>query len=134
MTAKSNHVGSTLDNFLHEEEILPQVTAAAIKRVLAWQVTEEMKRQGITKVDVTQVNGSPRIDVTIDPESGLTVAELPSRLIAQGFRIQSLQPDTTDLNNWPSKSKHYGGNSANLDQAQYSASSSVFVTNGIISA
>ena len=53
--------------------------------------------QGITKVDVTQVNGTPRIDVTIDPASGLTVAELPARLIAQGFRISALQPEQVNL-------------------------------------
>lgn len=53
--------------------------------------------QGITKVDVTQVNGTPRIDVTIDPSSGLSVAELPARLIAQGFRLSSFQPEQVNL-------------------------------------
>ncbi len=46
---------------------------------------------------MTQVNGTPRIDVTIDPASGLTVAELPARLIAQGFRISALQPEQVNL-------------------------------------
>ena len=49
--------------------------------------------QGITKVDVTQVNGTPRIDVTIDPSSGLPIAELPARLIAPGFRLSSFPPE-----------------------------------------
>ena len=53
--------------------------------------------QGITKVDVTQVNGTPRIDVTIDPASGLSIAELPARLIAQGFRLSSFQPEQVHL-------------------------------------
>lgn len=53
--------------------------------------------QGITKVDVTQVNGTPRIDVTIDPASGLSIAELPARLIAQGFRLSSFQPEQVNL-------------------------------------
>ncbi|MCA9295802.1 MAG: ABC transporter ATP-binding protein, partial [Phycisphaerales bacterium] len=52
---------------------------------------------GITKVDVTQHDGRPRIDVTIDPESGLAVSELPNRLIAQGFRISSLQQEQVNL-------------------------------------
>jgi ABC-2 type transport system ATP-binding protein len=52
---------------------------------------------GITKVDLTQHNGRPRIDVTIDPESGLEVAELPNRLIAQGFRLASLQQEQVNL-------------------------------------
>ena len=84
------------------EEIMKR---ASMGQVVHIQVDERFDQaaqllvgvQGITKVDVTQVNGSPRIDVTIDPESGLTVSELPSRLIAQGFRIKSLQPEQVNL-------------------------------------
>ncbi len=53
--------------------------------------------KGITQVDVTQHNGQPRIDVTIDPDSGLTVSELPSRLITQGFRLASMQQEQVNL-------------------------------------
>ncbi|MEM7228451.1 MAG: ABC transporter ATP-binding protein [Planctomycetota bacterium] len=53
--------------------------------------------EGITKVDLTTHDGSPRIDVTINPESGLSVSELPSRLIAQGFRLHSLQQEQINL-------------------------------------
>jgi ABC-2 type transport system ATP-binding protein len=52
---------------------------------------------GITKVDITQHNGTPRLDVTIDPQSGLAVSELPNRLIAQGFRLSSLQQEQVNL-------------------------------------
>ena len=38
-----------------------------------------------------------RIDVTIDLDSGLMVSELPARLIAQGFRISSLQQEQVNL-------------------------------------
>jgi len=53
--------------------------------------------KGITQVDITQHNGQPRIDVTIDPQSGLMVSELPSRLIAQGFRLASMQQEQLNL-------------------------------------
>ncbi len=53
--------------------------------------------KGITKVDVSAHNGSHRIDVTIDPASGLVVSELPSRLIAQGFRVASMMPEQVNL-------------------------------------
>jgi ABC-2 type transport system ATP-binding protein len=53
--------------------------------------------KGITKVDITPHNGTPRIDVTIDPQSGLVVSELPSRLIAQGFRVASMMPEQVNL-------------------------------------
>ena len=52
---------------------------------------------GITQIDITQHNGRPRIDVTIDPQSGLLVSELPSRLIAQGFRLASMQQEEVNL-------------------------------------
>jgi ABC-2 type transport system ATP-binding protein len=53
--------------------------------------------KGITTVEVTQENGVPRIDVTIDPESGLPVSELPSRLIAQGFRLSAMHQEKVNL-------------------------------------
>ena len=53
--------------------------------------------KGITKVDVTQHNGTQRIDITIDPESGLPVSELPSRLITQGFRISAMHEEQVNL-------------------------------------
>lgn len=52
---------------------------------------------GITKVDIAAHNGSRRIDVTIDPASGLVISELPSRLIAQGFRVSSMMPEQVNL-------------------------------------
>jgi ABC-2 type transport system ATP-binding protein len=56
-----------------------------------------VKVKGITKVDLTQHNGTPRIDVTIDPQSGLMMSELPNRLIAQGFRLTSMMPEQVNL-------------------------------------
>jgi ABC-2 type transport system ATP-binding protein len=55
------------------------------------------KVNGIKQVDVTQHNGRARIDVTIDPESGLVVSEIPARLIAQGFRLSSLSEEQVNL-------------------------------------
>ncbi len=52
---------------------------------------------GILSVDVTQENGMPRIDVTIDPNSGLPVSEIPNRLIAQGFRLSSMHQEKVNL-------------------------------------
>ena len=46
---KNPHIGSSLDSFLEEEGILEEVTLRAIKSVLAWQVSELMKKRRITK-------------------------------------------------------------------------------------
>jgi ABC-2 type transport system ATP-binding protein len=53
--------------------------------------------KGIMKVDISQHNGMPRIDVIIDPGSGLPVSELPSRLIAQGFRLSAMHQEQVNL-------------------------------------
>ena len=43
------HIGSSFDDFLKEEGVLEETNAAAIKRVIAWQIEEAMKAQGLTK-------------------------------------------------------------------------------------
>ncbi len=48
MTPENPHIGSTFESFLQEEGIAEEVNAAAIKRVLAWQIEEAMKQQGIS--------------------------------------------------------------------------------------
>ena len=49
MRKKNPHIGSTLTSFLKEEGILEEVTLRAIKSVLAWRISEMMKKQRITK-------------------------------------------------------------------------------------
>lgn len=46
---KNPHLGSKFNDFLAEEGLLEEVTATAIKRVLAWQIEQAMKKQRITK-------------------------------------------------------------------------------------
>jgi hypothetical protein len=41
------HWGSTLDDFLREEVIFGEVTTVAIKKVIAWQLAEEMKKKAL---------------------------------------------------------------------------------------
>lgn len=40
------HIGSSLDELLEADGILAEVSAIAIKRVLAWQVAQEMSNGG----------------------------------------------------------------------------------------
>jgi antitoxin HicB len=46
---KNPHIGSSFDDFLEEEGLLEEVTATAMKRVLAWQIAQAMKKQRVTK-------------------------------------------------------------------------------------
>ena len=46
------HIGSDFDDFLREENALEATEAAAIKRVIAFQVEQEMKQRGISKSEM----------------------------------------------------------------------------------
>jgi AraC-like DNA-binding protein len=45
----NTHIGSDYDSLLSAEGILEETTTAAIKRVIAWQIKEEMHAQHLTK-------------------------------------------------------------------------------------
>ncbi len=83
-------------------EIMAKASMGLVVHITVEDRVEDAARllvqvKGITKVDLTHHNGTTRLDVTIDPESGLPISELPNRLIAQGFRIRSLQPEQVNL-------------------------------------
>jgi hypothetical protein len=46
---RTDHSGSTFDSFLEQEGIRGEVEAVAIKRVLAWQLSQAMQKQQKTK-------------------------------------------------------------------------------------
>jgi DNA-binding Xre family transcriptional regulator len=46
------HTGSTFDDFLAEEGLEAEVTANAIKRVLAWQMIQVMEKETVTKTEL----------------------------------------------------------------------------------
>lgn len=45
----TEHIGSSFSDFLDEEGIREEVEVHAIKQVLAWQIQQEMKTQGLSK-------------------------------------------------------------------------------------
>ena len=46
---KNRHVGSTLESLLEEDGTLVEADAAALKRVLAWQVEQAMAEKKLTR-------------------------------------------------------------------------------------
>jgi hypothetical protein len=70
-TKKNRHIGSSFSDFLKEEGIYEDVTAHAIKRVLAWQIEQAMKIQGITKVEMAKRMKTSRaqLDRLLDPNN-----------------------------------------------------------------
>jgi hypothetical protein len=55
------HSGSSFDAFLKEEALLEDATTVALKRVIAWQIAEEMKVQQITKTELAKRMHTSRI-------------------------------------------------------------------------
>ena len=54
------HTGSSFDDFLESSELYTECTAIAIKRVLARQITEEMKKQNLTKTEMAKQMATSR--------------------------------------------------------------------------
>ena len=84
------NIGSSFDDFLQEEAILEEVTAVALKRVIAWQIAEEMKAQQLTKAQLATRMHTSRaaLNRLLDEnDPGLTLTTLASAAAALGRRV-----------------------------------------------
>lgn len=68
---KKKSIGSSFDEFLEEQGILEEVEEAAVKKVLALQIAEAMKKQNLTKVEMAKLMDTSRavIDRLLDPDN-----------------------------------------------------------------
>jgi hypothetical protein len=78
---KSTHTGSSFSAFLEEEGIRNEVEGAAIKRVLAWQFQQEMKKQRKTKQAMARELKTSRsqLDRLLDPTNTAVSLETLTR-------------------------------------------------------
>ncbi len=91
MARHTIHMGSTLDDFLSEEGVLEEVSARAIKRVIAWQLNEAMKAQGLTKTAMAERMHTSRsmLDRLLnETDTGLTIETLSRAAQALGYRVK----------------------------------------------
>lgn len=67
----NKHLGSSFDSFLEEEALYSEVKIAAIKRVLAYEVQEWMKKGHISKSEMAHKMQTSRssLDRLLDPEN-----------------------------------------------------------------
>jgi hypothetical protein len=91
--SKNPHTGSSFDDFLKEEGIYEECTAAALKRVLAWQVEQEMRRQKITKSAMAERMKTSRsqLDRLLDPERtgvSLETMQRAAAVVGRELRIE----------------------------------------------
>lgn len=93
MTKKNPHIGSSFDDFLKEEGLYNDVETTAIKRVLAWQLEQEMKAQKLTKIEMARRMRTSRaqLDRLLDPENeGVTLATLrrAASIVGRELRLE----------------------------------------------
>jgi antitoxin HicB len=84
------HIGSSFDDFLAEEAMLEESTAVAIKRVIAWQIAEEMQAQHLTKTALAKKMHTSRaaLNRLLDEnDASLTLTTLASAAAALGKKI-----------------------------------------------
>ena len=86
----NNHIGSDFDDFLSEQGLAEEVSAAALKRVIAWQITQAMKEQHVSKKNLADRMHTSRtaVDRALDQnDPGMTLATLASAARALGQRV-----------------------------------------------
>jgi len=71
MKNKNKHVGSSFDDFLEEEGILAETEAIAIKRVIAFQLEQEMATKNLSKTALARRMNTSRaaLNRLLDPEN-----------------------------------------------------------------
>jgi len=71
MTNRKGKVGSSFESFLKSEKRFEATQAIAIKRVLAWQIEQEMEAQSISKTAMALRMHTSRsqLDRLLDPEN-----------------------------------------------------------------
>lgn len=83
-------IGSSFDDFLEQEGIREEVQEIAVKRVVAFQIAEAMKEQGMTKVEMAQKLETSRsqLDRLLDPDNDkVTLGVLSKAASAVGRKL-----------------------------------------------
>ena len=84
------HIGTDFDDFLAEEAMLQETTAVAMKRVIAWQIAQEMQTQHLTKTALAKKMHTSRtaLNRLLDEnDASLTLTTLVSAAAALGKKI-----------------------------------------------
>ena len=89
MTGKGR-IGSSFDDFLKEDGIYEEVTARAVKRVLARQLDALMRQQGLSKAALARRMRTSRaqLDRLLDPDNeSVTLGTLARAAQAVGRQL-----------------------------------------------
>ncbi len=85
------HLGSNFDDFLQEESLLVDAEAVALKRMIAFQIAQEMERSNLTKAEMARRMKTSRasLERLLDPShSSVTLATLERAAAVLGKRLK----------------------------------------------
>ena len=88
---KKKNIGSTLDSLLREDGIYEEVSAAAIKRVLARQIEAAMNEKHFSKAEMARRMHTSRaaLDRLLDPDyDAVTLGTLRKAATAVGRELR----------------------------------------------
>jgi antitoxin HicB len=88
---KNKHIGSNFDDFLAEDGLLAEAEAAAVKRVVAYQIQEMMEKKELSKSEFAKRMNTSRssLDRLLDPNNvSITLQTLEKAAIALDKRLE----------------------------------------------
>ena len=90
---EKGHPGQFFEDFLKEQGDYEDTTERAVKRVLAFQLSEEMKKQGISKVEMARRLCTSRAQLArvLDPENdSVTIGVLirAAKAVGRNLRLE----------------------------------------------
>jgi antitoxin HicB len=88
---KKKHLGSGFDDFLLEERLLDRAESTAVKRVIAYQIAQEMKRRKLSKSEMANRMRTSRaaLDRLLDTtNSSVTISTLERAASALGKKLK----------------------------------------------
>lgn len=91
MAEKNGYLGSSLEDLLEETGELAEVSAVAIKRVVAWEISQKMKTEHISKTQMAVLMGTSRsaLDRLLDPKNtSVTLHSLDNAARAVGKTLR----------------------------------------------
>jgi DNA-binding phage protein len=92
MIKKNAHWGTSVDAFLDEEGIRETAKAEAVTRVVAWQLAQEMERQGMTKAALAERMHTSRaqVDRILKAKGNVTIETLQraAALVGRELRLE----------------------------------------------
>jgi antitoxin HicB len=86
---KKKRMGSSIDDFLKKEGIFEEAQAGAVKEVVAWQLSEAMKKRKISKNKMAALLKTSRtqVDRLLDPKDDITLSSLQRVAAMVGRRV-----------------------------------------------